>query len=632
MVILLLLVGMFFFNSRPARSLEWSEFYYQLEKGNVKKVTLVGSDRIDGEIRDADKVPAGVRKKLGPNGRFSVQRPRINDDGDFVRLLNKQATGTPEGLEVTQTEDHFAWMTPLLVFFLPVLLLLAVFLFLLPRFRDPLGGGFLSNYIKSPAKRYERSKMRVTFDDVAGMQNAKGELQEVVEFLRTPEKFQRLGAVVPKGVLLVGPPGTGKTLLARAVAGEAGVPFFSISGSEFIQMFVGVGASRVRDMFKTAKENAPCILFIDEIDAVGRMRGAGVGGGSDEREQTLNQILSEMDGFTPTETVIVMAATNRPDVLDSALLRPGRFDRHITIDRPTWQGRWQILKVHTRNKPLADDVDLEAIARGMIGMTGADLRNLANEAALLATREGKTKIDRSDFERAADRVLIGAKREEVLSPEEKRRTAYHEAGHALCAWLTPKADPIFKLTIIPRGRSLGMTRFRPDEDRMDYTQTQLTAQLIVAMGGRAADRLVFNEATSGANQDLKQATRIARLMVTQFGMSDKLGPVAYRVGEEHVFLGKEIQEPRDFSEGTGNVIDEEVRRILRDADEHAYNLLQTHRHLMERLVEALLQKEELLREEIDAILKESNNGIIPGANGPPDSTSPLGVRPDEGIR
>jgi cell division protease FtsH len=342
------------------------------------------------------------------------------------------------------------------------------------------------------------------------------------------------------------------------------------------------------------------------------MRGAGLGGGSDEREQTLNQILSEMDGFTPTETVIVMAATNRPDVLDSALLRPGRFDRHITVDRPTWQGRMQILKVHTRNKPLADDVDLEQVARGMIGMTGADLRNLANEAALLATRDGKSKIDRSDFERAADRVLIGAKREEVLSAEEKRRTAYHEAGHALCAWLTPKAHPLFKVTIVPRGQGAGVTRFRPDEDQVDYTMTQLRAQLIATLGGRAADRLVFNEITSGANQDLKQATRIARLMVTQFGMSDRIGPVAYRVGEEHVFLGKEIQEPRDFGEGTANLIDEEVRRILREADEHAFDLLKANRHLMEKLVEALLQKEELLREEIDVLLKVDSNGVVSG--------------------
>ncbi|HEY7315422.1 MAG TPA: ATP-dependent zinc metalloprotease FtsH [Gemmataceae bacterium] len=619
-IVLALLVGWFIFNAPTGGgTIEWGEFWTLLEKNKLRKVNI-GSERISGEVKDTDGIPDTLQKKLRSN-RFNVERIHLEDNGALDAALRKQVKDN--GLQVAQEPDHLWFMQPLMVFVLPIVILLALFLFLLPRFRDPLGGGFLSNYIKSPARRYERSKLRVTFEDVAGMQNAKSELQEVVEFLRSPEKFQRLGAVVPKGVLLVGPPGTGKTLLARAVAGEAGVPFFSISGSEFIQMFVGVGASRVRDMFKTAKENSPAILFIDEIDAVGRMRGAGVGGGSDEREQTLNQILSEMDGFTPTETVIVMAATNRPDVLDSALLRPGRFDRHITIDRPTWQGRLAILKVHTRNKPLADDVNLETIARGMIGMTGADLRNLANEAALLATRENKNKIDRSDFERAADRVLIGPKREEVLSSEDKRRTAYHEAGHALCAWLTPKADPIFKLTIIPRGRSLGMTRFRPDEERLDYTKKQLMARLIVAMGGRAADRLVFEEETSGANQDLKDATRIARLMVTQFGMSDRIGPVAYRIGEEHIFLGKEIQEPRDFSEGTAEVIDEEVRRILREADEHAYNLLQTHRHLMERLVEALMQREELLREEIDEILKEEENanGIVaaPGIMPPPSS-------------
>jgi cell division protease FtsH len=588
------------------REIKYSDLYNLVADDNVQEIYQSG-DRYYGKVKEVDKLSKELKQQI-PVGEFYAERLQGND-ADFQKLLNDRIR---KGMVVYSKSPPYAWLLQASVVLLPLAFALVLVLFLLPRFRDPLGGGFLNSYIKSPAKRYERSKQRVTFEDVAGMQNAKSELQEVVEFLRSPEKFQRLGAVVPKGVLLVGPPGTGKTLLARAVAGEAGVPFFSISGSEFIQMFVGVGASRVRDMFKTAKENQPCILFIDEIDAVGRMRGAGLGGGSDEREQTLNQILSEMDGFTPTETVIVMAATNRPDVLDAALLRPGRFDRHITIDRPTWQGRMQILKVHTRNKPLADDVDLEAIARGMIGMTGADLRNLANEAALLATREGKSRIDRSDFERAADRVLIGAKREEVLSPEEKRRTAYHEAGHALCAWHTPKADPIFKLTIIPRGRSLGMTRFRPDEDRMDYTQTQLRAQLIVAMGGRAADRLVYDEATSGANQDLKQATRIARMMITQFGMSDRVGPVAYRVGEEHLFLGKEIQEPRDFGEGTATLIDEEVRRVLREADDDAYNLLKAHRDQMERLVEALLQKEELLREEIDALLKsDGGNGVAP---------------------
>ncbi len=606
-------------------SIHWSEFYMLLLQDQLKEVSLKG-DRYEGELKDAkdgtdsknrltdeqrkarEQWPEELKLKLKHN-KFTVERFGPEADAEVQKLLNEKAKA---GLVVYAQSQNLALLWVGFIYLLPVLLLLAFFFIFLPRLRDPLGGGFLNNYIKSPAKRYERSKQRVTFDDVAGMQNAKAELQEVVEFLRSPEKFTRLGAVVPKGVLLVGPPGTGKTLLARAVAGEAGVPFFSISGSEFIQMFVGVGASRVRDMFKTAKENAPCILFIDEIDAVGRMRGAGLGGGSDEREQTLNQILSEMDGFTPTETVIVMAATNRPDVLDSALLRPGRFDRHITIDRPTWQGRLQILKVHTRNKPLADDVDLEQIARGMIGMTGADLRNLANEAALLATRENKSKIDRSDFERAADRVLIGAKREEVLSDDEKRRTAYHEAGHTLCAWLTPQADPLFKVTIVPRGRTGGVTRFRPDEEKSDYTATRLRAHLIVAMGGRAADRLVYNETTSGASMDLKQATRIARMMVTQFGMSDKLGPVAYRIGEEHVFLGKEIQEPRDFGEGTANLIDDEVRRLLREADEHAYNLLKANRHLMDRLVEALLQKEELLREEIEEIFKDEHvNGVAP---------------------
>jgi cell division protease FtsH len=630
---MLLLLGLAFillnimWNS--TRRLEYSDFVQLATndklKEKIKRISGEGTDRLIIELMDDPaKWPEDVRKemsddlrkKLDGQTKFTVERFHWTapQETDILLKLALPKAAEPgknvQPVQLDQQSDTFASFLTLMMFLAPIILLVALVVFLLPRFRDPLGGGFLSNYIKSPAKRYERSKMRTTFDDVAGMLHAKSELQEVVEFLRSPEKFQRLGAVVPKGVLLVGPPGTGKTLLAKAVAGEAGVPFFSISGSEFIQMFVGVGASRVRDMFKTAKENAPCILFIDEIDAVGRMRGAGVGGGSDEREQTLNQILSEMDGFQPSETVIVMAATNRPDVLDSALLRPGRFDRHVTIDRPTWQGRLAILKVHTRTKPLADNVNLEQIARGMTGMTGADLRNLANEAALLATREGKSKIDRSDFERAADRVLIGAKREEVLTQEEKRRTAYHEAGHALCAWLTPGADPLFKLTIIPRGRSLGMTRFHPEEERLDYTESKLMAQMIVTMGGRAADRLIFQEATSGANSDLKQATRIARMMVTQFGMSERIGPVAYRIGEEHIFLGKEIQEPRDFSEGTAKIIDEEVQRLLREADERAYELLKQNRDKMERLVEALLAREELLRDEVEQLLKETN-GVAP---------------------
>jgi cell division protease FtsH len=615
-VVLILVVGWFLYSapgSGPA--IEWGDFWALLSKHKLKKVTVVGNERISGEMNDADlgDLPASVQeslKKLNGKKKFTVERIRL-EDLDLAKKLQDEVT--EKNLQLSQEQDHMWFMQPLMVFVLPLVILLALFLFLLPRFRDPLGGGFLSNYIKSPARRYERSKMRVTFDDVAGMLNAKSELQEVVEFLRSPEKFQRLGAVVPKGVLLVGPPGTGKTLLARAVAGEAGVPFYSISGSEFIQMFVGVGASRVRDMFKTAKDNAPAILFIDEIDAVGRMRGAGVGGGSDEREQTLNQILSEMDGFTPTETVIVMAATNRPDVLDSALLRPGRFDRHITIDRPTWQGRLSILKVHTRNKPLADDVNLETIARGMIGMTGADLRNLANEAALLATREGKSKIDRSDFEGAADRVLIGPKREEVLSEEEKRRTAYHEAGHALVTWLIPEGEKPMKVSIVPRGRAGGVNWIAPDEDRFHHGLDYFKARLIMLMGGRAIERLIYGQPYAGVEMDLKQATKMARYMVTHWGMSDRLGPMSFRMGEEHVFLGKEIQESRDFSESTAAVIDEEVQKLLREADERSYELLKANRDKVERIVDALMQREELVREEIDAILKEENaNGIVTG--------------------
>ncbi len=617
-VVLIVVVGWFIVQAPSGGgTIEWGDFWVLLVKHKLKKV-VVGTDRISGELKEVgmDDLPDNVKKSLEKirGKKFNVERIRLDD----LKLLPRlQEEVEQQDMQLVEEPDHLWFMQPLVVFVLPLVILLGVFLFLLPRFRDPLGGGFLSSYIKSPAKRYERSKLRVTFEDVAGMQNAKSELQEVVEFLRSPEKFQRLGAVVPKGVLLVGPPGTGKTLLARAVAGEAGVPFYSISGSEFIQMFVGVGASRVRDMFKTAKDNAPAILFIDEIDAVGRMRGAGVGGGSDEREQTLNQILSEMDGFTPTETVIVMAATNRPDVLDSALLRPGRFDRHVTIDRPTWQGRLAILKVHTRTKPLADDVNLEAIARGMIGMTGADLRNLANEAALLATRENKNKIDRIDFERAADRVLIGPKREEVLSPEEKRRTAYHEAGHALVSWLVPEGEKPMKVSIVPRGRTGGVNLLAPDEDRYHHGKDYFKARLIMLMGGRAIERLIYGQPYAGVEADLKQATKMARYMVTHWGMSDRLGPMSFRMGEEHVFLGKEIQEARDFSENSAAIIDEEVQKLLREADEEAYELLKANRDKVERIVDALMQREELLREDIDDLLKAPSNGIVtrPSSNG-----------------
>jgi cell division protease FtsH len=606
MLIFVALVVALFMNNPlgTPQSIDYNDLIKLSEQHNLEKVTFVGKDSAVGKVKNAETELA-KNLKLS-DGKFRVTLPPANDRSPLAdRILKDDPT-----VAISSEEEHGAWIGPLLTTVLTTMLLLGVLvLFVMPRFRDPLGGGFLNSYIKSPARRYERTKGRITFEDVADMESAKSELTEVVEFLRNPDKFQRLGARVPKGVLLVGPPGTGKTLLARAVAGEANVPFYSINGSEFIQMFVGVGASRVRDMFKTAKENAPCLLFIDEIDAVGRMRGAGVGGGSDEREQTLNQILSEMDGFQPSETVIVIAATNRPDVLDSALLRPGRFDRHVTVDRPTWRGRLEILKVHTRNKPLADDVDLEAIARKMTGMTGADLSNLCNEAALLATRENKQKIDRTDFDRAADRVLLGPKREELLTTEGKRKTAYHEAGHALVALLEPHADPPQRVTIVPRGRALGVTFSSPDEERYHYGLDYWKARLAVMMGGRAADRLIFDQPFSGHENDLKEATRWARYMVTHWGMSDRLGPMAFRIGEEHVFLGKEIQESRDFSEGSAQIIDEEVQQLLRDADQRAFDLLSRHRSELDRLVEALLENEELDRKEIEILLDPETRAI-----------------------
>ncbi|MFO0798999.1 MAG: ATP-dependent zinc metalloprotease FtsH [Gemmataceae bacterium] len=596
--------------SNVTKDISYTEFRTLVDAGQLKKLTFVGPDRLRGEVRDST---ADTAKAIGlRDGKFTVSLPRVEDQERLVKewevkdkayrdKLKEQKLSEPEPLSIDKREEP-VWLGTLIVNVLFIGVALALFFFLiLPRLRDPMGGGFLNNYVRSPAKRYEKGKGRLTFDDVAGMEGAKRELQEIVDYLKDPQKFTRLGAQVPKGVLLVGPPGTGKTLMAKAAAGEANVPFFSINGSEFIQMFVGVGASRVRDMFKTAKENSPCVIFIDEIDAVGRMRGAGVGGGSDEREQTLNQILSEMDGFQPSETVIVMAATNRPDVLDAALLRPGRFDRHITVDKPAWRGRLEILKVHTRNKPLADEVDLERIARNMAGMSGAELRNLCNEAALSATRAGKNKLEQVDFDEAADRVRLGAMREEPFSKEERRRTAVHEAGHALCAWLQPSAHKLDRVSIIPRARTGGVTMFQPNEDRVDQSMSELMAQLVMSMGGRAADKMVVGEPLSGAIGDLKHGTRLARLMVTQFGMSDRLGPVFYRQGEEHVFLGKDMHEPRDFSEGTAKIIDEEVQRIMTASLDRATELLSANREKLDRLTEALLLHEELDADEVERV-------------------------------
>ncbi|MGC3970902.1 MAG: ATP-dependent zinc metalloprotease FtsH [Pirellulales bacterium] len=492
----------------------------------------------------------------------------------------------------------------MMLYSLGLTLLLCVGMFLIfRRARDQfMGGGFLSGFNKSPAKRYDAGGKRTTFSDVAGLEGVKNELTEIVEFLKNPQKFQRLGGRIPKGVLLEGPPGTGKTLLAKAVAGEAGVPFFSINGSEFIQMFVGVGAGRVRDMFRTAKEASPCILFIDEIDAVGRVRGTGIGGGQDEREQTLNQILSEMDGFSPNEAVIVLAATNRADVLDPALLRPGRFDRRVIVDRPTVKGRLAIFKVHTREVPLNDDVNLERLAQGTVGLTGADIRNLVNEAAIWATRQGKDKVDMNDFEYARDKILMGVKREETLTPFEKSMTAYHEAGHTILAWILPGNDRVHKVTIIPRGRAMGVTQLVPQEDKLSYGEGELHARLICLMGGRAAEKLIFDEYSVGAENDLKRATQLARRMVANWGMSERLGPVAFRIGEEHPFLGREMTEPREFSEHTAQVIDEETARILHAAADQAKKLLTEHRAKLDELSQKLEEQETLEIPEIEAIL------------------------------
>ena len=577
-------------------------FLDQVDKGNIKSLSVQGIE-VHGELRKKTDYRSQSAQAAVPVEKFYTYFP---SEQSIQTVLDKVIAGAKKAnLEEPRVEtlppntaNGLVWITLLL----PTFVIVGLIYFMMRRARDQFDGGILGSFVKSPAKRHDKSKQRTTFDEVAGLENAKSELQEIVEFLKNPEKFQRLGGRIPKGVLLIGPPGSGKTLLARAVAGEAGVPFFSISGSEFIQMFVGVGASRVRDMFKTAKENSPCILFIDEIDAVGRVRGAGLGGGHDEREQTLNQILTEMDGFSPNESVIVLAATNRPDVLDPALLRPGRFDRHVSVDRPTRKGRCEILKVHTRNKPLDDAVDLDVIARGTVGMSGADLENLVNEAVLLAVREDKDKVDMSDFDAARDKIIMGAKREEIITDKDKKLTAYHEAGHALVAWLTPNADPVHKVTIIPRGRALGVTQFLPEEDRLGINESEVLADLAVALGGRAAERLVYNDLTAGAAGDLKTATRLARMMVTQWGMSPRIGPVFFRASEEHPFLGREMSETRDHSEHTAQIIDEEVARILREADERAYQLLVGHRDELERLTETLIEREVLTVTEIEELI------------------------------
>lgn len=595
--------------------LKTSEFYAQLEDGNVKEVTLDNMEArgelikpLIEEKEDDDGKMVQVKDSEGnPVKRPLRFRTRItSDSNELIDLLKKQKQKQPDLMwNIENTSQAMQSIMWIMIMVLPLVVMFIVWNSV-RRSRDQImGGGFLSGFSKSPAKRYEASRKAVTFKDVAGLEGVKSDLMEIVDFLRTPEKFERLGGQIPKGVLLVGPPGTGKTLLARAIAGEAGVPFYAINGSEFIQMFVGVGASRVRDLFKTAKDNSPAIIFIDEIDAVGRQRGAGLGGGHDEREQTLNQILSEMDGFVQGETVIVIAATNRPDVLDPALLRPGRFDRHITVDRPTLKGRIEIFKVHVRDVPLADDVNIERLAAGAVGLTGADIRNLINEAALWATRQDRDAVTMEDFEYARDKILMGARREESLVAREKEKTAYHEAGHALLSWLLPGVDRLHKVTVIPRGRALGVTQTLPEEDRMNISESELYDQLAFILGGRAAEKIAYNELSAGAENDLERATKMARRMVTQWGMSERLGPVNYKITDEDPFLGREIHENRHFSEHTMQIIDDEVARILHESHDKAIDVLTTNRDKLVKLTSALCEHEELSDAEVEELIGPS---------------------------
>ena len=551
-------------------------------------------------------IPAGSNKEIETR-TVQVVIPDSEGTSDLKKLLDGRED--EKGFQKIPYQYLPQDSTASVILFIAIMAPIAILIFFWISYRKSqsqfMNGGFLSGFGKSNAKRYDQDEEPITFKDVAGQKAAKADLQEIVEFLSSPDKFQKLGGRVPKGVLLNGPPGTGKTLLARAVAGEAGVPFYSINGSEFIQMFVGVGASRVRDLFQQAKESSPAIIFIDEIDAVGRQRGAGVGGGHDEREQTLNQILGEMDGFSTNDSVIVVAATNRPDVLDPALLRPGRFDRHVTVGRPTQKGRRDIFKVHVRQVPLSNDVDLERLAAGTVGLTGADIRNMVNEAALWAARHDKDCVEMVDFDYARDKILMGAKREEHLTADDREKTAYHETGHTLASWFLKGADRVHKVTIIPRGRSLGSTQMLPEEDRVSMSETQLKDHLVVLLAGRAAEKLIYNETAVGAENDLERATSTARRMVTRWGMSDKLGPVSYKLSDEDPFLGREIHEQRQFSEHTMEVIDSEVAAFLHEAEQRAEDLLIEYRDQLESLTQRLIELEELSESQIEEVIGPS---------------------------
>lgn len=580
----------------------YSQFSEQLESGNIKSVTITNL-QVAGEFTNPATLALSGQKQATTVKHFLTFLPSFQGDDIMKELRQRNVMVTVD----PPVKESVAWQ--FIMGILPWVIIIAAWMYFMKRSQQMQGGpGGLFSFGASKAKLYDMLKPSITFKDVAGMENVKQELRETVDFLKTPDTFIKFGARVPKGVLLMGPPGTGKTLLARAVAGEAGVPFYSISASEFIEMFVGVGASRVRDMFKKAKAAHPSIIFIDEIDAVGRTRGAGLGSGHDEREQTLNQLLSEMDGFEAHEEVIVIAATNRPDVLDPALLRPGRFDKHVVVDRPGWKERKAILEIHTRSKNLAQDVDLEQIARGTTGMTGADLENLANEAALTAIRKNEDAITAQDFEESRDKILMGTVREETVSDAEKRITAYHESGHALVASELPGTDPIHKVSIIPRGMAMGMTQMLPEEDRHYYPKAYLMNKLSVALGGRAAERAVFGEVSSGAQSDLKEATSLAERMVAQWGMSEKLGPLNFGRGEEHPFLGRELAMPRRYSEEMSWIMDQEIQKLIIDAEAKAAEIVGHNRAVLDNLAAALLQMEALEKSDVERIVKESRRG------------------------
>ncbi len=577
----------------PQRAeISYTRFIEEVTKGNIANLQIIERS-VTGELKNESSMRVGPHETA-----FKSFKTNILGDGEG---LPEKVWGTNPAIEIEVRNAGINWLSVLFTW-LPLLLIFGAWMFLLRQMQA--GGSAALKFGKTKARVLLESTPKVTFKDVAGCDEAKAELQEIIEFLKEPQKFQRLGGRIPKGALLLGPPGSGKTLLAKAVAGEAGVPFFSMSGSDFVEMFVGVGASRVRDLFEQGKRNAPCILFIDEIDAVGRHRGAGLGGGHDEREQTLNQLLVEMDGFDSNEGVIMIAATNRPDVLDPALTRPGRFDRQIVVDWPDVRGREGILKVHTRKTPLSDDVDLAQIARGTPGMAGADLANMVNEAALLAARRNHKKVSMRDFEDAKDKVMLGMERKSlVMTEDERRSTAYHEAGHALVAWLMPGSDPVNKITIIPRGRALGITSYLPKEERYSRSKDDLLRSLCMLMGGRAAEYLIFNHFTTGASNDIERATGLARRMVCELGMSENLGPLTFGKKEEMVFLGREISSHKDYSEQTAELIDKEVRSIVESAYTRAFTLLRDNLDKLHVIANGLLEREMLDGDQMERLLR-----------------------------